>query len=37
MVHALNGFGGVLVLGKESPTSKRNLFTINCYVNFKQY
>lgn len=37
MVHALNGFGGVLVIGKETGVSKRNLFTINCYVNFKQY
>lgn len=37
MVRSLNGFGGVLPMGKESPTSKRNLFTINCYVNLKQY
>ncbi len=36
MVHSLNGFGGVLALGK-APESERNIFTINCYANLKQY
>jgi hypothetical protein len=37
MIHSLNGFGGVLPIGKEQSVSERNLFTINCYVNLKQY
>ncbi len=35
LVHALVRIGDVMVLGNESPTSKRKLFTINAQVQVK--
>ena len=35
-VHAVSKIGGVIVLGKELPTSKRHLFTINATVALRQ-
>jgi len=36
LVHAVSRTGGILGLGKETPTSKRNLFTINAVVELRQ-
>lgn len=36
LVHAATRTGDVLSLGKESPTSKRNLFTLNFIVALRQ-
>ena len=35
-VHAVSKIGGIIALGKELPTSKRNLFTINAVVALRQ-
>lgn len=36
LVHSLNRIGDVLAIGKESPTSKRSVFTLNMVVSVKQ-
>lgn len=36
LVHCVSGIGDVLALGKETPTSKRSLFTLNVTVSLKQ-
>lgn len=36
LVHAVSRVGSVLALGKETPTSKRNLFTINAVAALRQ-
>lgn len=36
LVHCFANIGDVLPLGKEAPTSKRNLFTINALLSVKQ-
>ncbi len=36
LVHAITRSGGVLALGKESPTSQRLVFTLNAIVALKQ-
>lgn len=35
-VYAITKVGGVIVLGKDTPTSKRNLFTLNATVALRQ-
>lgn len=35
-VYTVSRVGGILSLGKETPTSKRNLFTINALVALRQ-
>lgn len=35
-VHCLSQMGNVLSLGKEAPTSKRNLFTVNMVMSVQQ-
>lgn len=36
LIHCVTRIGNVIALGKESPTSKRNLFTLNATVVLKQ-
>lgn len=36
LVHCVSKLGPVLALGKESPTSKRSLFTVNAVLSVKQ-
>lgn len=36
LVHSLNQIGPILALGKDSPNSKRSLFTVNMVVSLKQ-
>lgn len=36
LVECFSGIGRILRLGKESPTSKRNLFTVNAFVAVTQ-
>ena len=36
VVHCFARIGNVMSLGKESPTSKRNVFTLNAVVSLKQ-
>lgn len=36
LVHCISRIGAVLPLGYETPTSRRNLFTINAAVSLKQ-
>lgn len=36
LVHCLSKIGDVLAIGKESPTSKRSLFTFNALMSVKQ-
>lgn len=36
LVHSVSRVGDVFALGKETPTSKRNLFTINAIVALRQ-
>lgn len=36
LVHCLSQMGSVLSLGKEAPTSKRNLFTVNMVMSVQQ-
>ena len=37
LVHAVSRRGPVLNIGKETPTSKRSLFTLNALVSLRQY
>ena len=36
VIHAAAGIGSVLVLGKDTPTSKRSLFTLNATAVLRQ-
>lgn len=36
LLHSASKIGNVLALGKESPVSKRSIFTLNCQVSVKQ-
>ena len=36
IVYAVSKLGGIFALGKDTPTSKRNLFTLNAVVALRQ-
>lgn len=36
LIHCYTRIGDIIAIGKESPTSKRSIFTINCQITFRQ-